>query len=105
MTPEEYLNLLKKRVRCPFSIRNTHHFPGMQSVLRDMIRDLIVEAREIENDDDWEFVRLKKKRQALHQRHRLLDREDYRAALVFARIDRIRKPDPVHGLSLATGSR
>jgi hypothetical protein len=39
----------------------------MQSVLRDMIRDLIVEAREIENDDDWEFVRLKKKRQALHQ--------------------------------------
>ena len=63
MTPEEYLNLLKKRVRCLFSIRNTHHFPGMQSVLRD----LIVEAREIENDDDWEFVRLKKKRQALHQ--------------------------------------
>jgi len=38
-------------------------------------------------------------------RHRLLDHEDYRAALVFARIDRIRKPDPVYGLSLATGSR
>jgi hypothetical protein len=66
MTPEEYLNVLKERVRCLFAIRNKHQFPGIQSVLRDLIHDLIVEAREIENDDDWEFVRLKKKRQALH---------------------------------------
>jgi len=31
----------------------------------------------------------------VRHRYHLLDREDCRAALVFARIDRIRKPDPV----------